>query len=149
MSERIALKHGQAKVQYYACREKVYQLREAGYSIQAIYDLLTKDGIISMSYKALHRNISKDRAAAGKEPIIKNTLPVTNTPRPAHSLTVQPIKPSLSPPPPRIAPLASDAAARARAVQESMDKAIKRSESFLNEVESDPEEERLKKELVG
>jgi len=68
MSERTALKHGQAKVQYYACRYKVYQLREAGYSIQAIYDLLTKDGIISMSYKALHRNISKDRAAVGKEP---------------------------------------------------------------------------------
>lgn len=79
MSERTALKHGQAKVQYYACREKVYQLREAGYSVQAIYDLLVKDGIITMSYKALHRNISKDRKASGNGPIIRNDLPANNT----------------------------------------------------------------------
>lgn len=78
MSERNALKHGQAKVQYYACREKINQLQEAGYSIQAIYDLLIKDGVITMSYKALHRNISIDRASAGKEPKFKNLQPADN-----------------------------------------------------------------------
>lgn len=79
MSERTALKHGQAKVQYYACREKVYQLQDAGYSIQAIYDLLVKDGIITMSYKALHRNISKDRMISKKEPKMTRHLPASNT----------------------------------------------------------------------
>ena len=75
MNEKSALKHGQAKIQYYACREKVYQLQDAGYSIQAIYDLLTADGFISMSYKALHRNISKDRGPVAKRPQLPKRLP--------------------------------------------------------------------------
>ena len=75
MSKRTVLKHGQAKIQYYACREKVSQLQNAGYSIQAIYDLLTADGLITMSYKALHRNISKDRGPVAKEPGNQNRLP--------------------------------------------------------------------------
>lgn len=64
MSEKTTLKHGEAKVQYYACRDRVNQLQDAGYSIQAIYDKLVKDGIITMSYKALHCNIRKDRPSA-------------------------------------------------------------------------------------
>ena len=78
MNEKSALKHGQAKIQYYACREKVYQLQDAGYSIQAIYDLLTADGVISMSYKALHRNISKDRGPVEKKQQLPKRLPSVN-----------------------------------------------------------------------
>ena len=59
MNEREILKHGQAKIQFFACREKVIELQEAGYSVRAIYNQLFGDGEITMSYNAFHGNLDK------------------------------------------------------------------------------------------
>lgn len=159
MSERTALKHGQAKVQYYACREKVYQLREAGYSIQAIYDLLTKDGIITMSYKALHRNISKDRMVAEKEPKIARHSPASNPQQimPKSSGLASPEESTRPPtgqfalPIPQQRPSSLAASVqddRGKAMQALLDNAIKMQVQHMNDSRDDPEMERLKKTLI-
>jgi hypothetical protein len=87
MIDKPRLKKGEGKVQYYACREQVAQLLEAGYSIRAIYDRMVKDGAVSSSYKGFYQNIMRDRDSAGKE--VKSKSPqVLGTIQPA---TVPPV----------------------------------------------------------
>jgi hypothetical protein len=66
MSEKGKLKYGQAKIQFIACRDKVIELQNAGYSVQAMYRQLFGEGRITMSYNAFHANVRKFTAHVTK-----------------------------------------------------------------------------------
>ena len=50
MSEKKRLRKGEAKIQIIACRERIEKLCAAGYGPVVIHEILTKEGIITMTY---------------------------------------------------------------------------------------------------
>ena len=50
MAEKKRLRKGEAKIQIIACRERIDKLRAEGYGPVAIHEILTNDGVITMSY---------------------------------------------------------------------------------------------------
>jgi hypothetical protein len=53
------LKYGQARVEFFACRDEIQRLMAAGYDLKTVYSQLKEAGKISMSYSAVHRNFAK------------------------------------------------------------------------------------------
>lgn len=53
------LRHGQARVQFLACRAEICDLIEKGHSIKCVHEILIEDNKITMSYTALTSFLKK------------------------------------------------------------------------------------------
>ncbi len=58
-NKRKPLRKGQAHVEYLALKPVIETLAEAGHNLKSIYDKLRDEGRISMSYQALHENMTR------------------------------------------------------------------------------------------
>lgn len=58
-NERKGLRKGQAHVEYLALKSTIEQLAAAGHNLKAIHEMLKAEGRISMSYQALHENMTR------------------------------------------------------------------------------------------
>ena len=56
-------RRGFAKVEFLACKEQIYALRDAGYTIAMIYDELKAKNKITMSYQQLCMYIRGKKSA--------------------------------------------------------------------------------------
>jgi hypothetical protein len=64
------LKHGEARLEFVACRERIEEMLLKGHSISSIHKILHESGVITMSYKTLQDKIKK----IGKAPHGVSTL---------------------------------------------------------------------------
>lgn len=85
MGKTKNLKHGEARLEFVACRAQVEEMLAQGHSISSIHGILTKNGIITMSYKTLQdkiRKIAKAPRSTGiasapaKPPVVEQPMPV-------------------------------------------------------------------------
>lgn len=53
MAKKTKLKHGEARLEFVACREKIEEMLNKGHGISSIHRELHKNGMITMSYKTL------------------------------------------------------------------------------------------------
>ncbi len=58
-NKRKPLRKGQAHVEYLALKAVIEELAKAGHNLKSIYDKLREEGRISMSYQALHENMTR------------------------------------------------------------------------------------------
>ncbi len=58
-NKRKPLRKGQAHVEYLALKAVIEELAKAGHNLKSIYDKLRDEGRISMSYQALHENMTR------------------------------------------------------------------------------------------
>lgn len=75
MGKEKSLKHGEARLEFVACRARVEEMLSQGYSISSIHAALTQKGIITMSYKTLQDKINKIGKAPRGTSTVKQPAP--------------------------------------------------------------------------
>ena len=168
MSEKTRLKKGEAKIQFIACGDRIAELRASGLDIKATYLQLVKENLITMTYTGFYENVSqrqKKRSRKGLAeaaalqsavlplPAITSAATAAVAPSPPRplpqNLTAGPVKSPLPAPQQRLSGLTtSNQGERRKAMQASLENAIKEQDRHLNDSGNDPEMEELKKTLV-
>ncbi len=71
------LKHGEARLEFVACRERIEKMLAQGHSISSIHRILHESGVITMSYKTLQDKINKIGKAPRSMSTAKRPTPPT------------------------------------------------------------------------
>jgi len=53
------LRKGEAKIQFFACGERIAELRASGFDIRAIYERLVAEKMVTMSYTGFYENFTQ------------------------------------------------------------------------------------------
>jgi len=66
------LRKGEAKIQFFACGERIAELRASGFDIRAIYERLLAEKLVTMSYAGFYENFSKRRQKRPRKKMLRH-----------------------------------------------------------------------------
>ncbi len=95
MTEKKALRKGQGRREFYACYDRIKELAERGCNMTLIFEELTKEGLITMSYDAFYDSMTQRKrkrkvgqlAAVEGKPLYPPQMPLTPQPMPLWEAT--------------------------------------------------------------